>query len=102
MLLVCLNCPLDAVDVDEILQPKAPASCGDNKEKSDCLDLGSQAGDCAWCKGDYMPPSCLDTMAAKYLPDTVAICKMPKHSNGEDDSQQVWELYVDTGTPSVH
>jgi hypothetical protein len=57
---------------------KAPASCADNKEKRDCLKLGSQEGDCAWCEGDYMPASCMSAMAAKYLPEMVAKCKLPK------------------------
>jgi hypothetical protein len=59
--------------------PKPEAiSCGDNKEKADCLDLGAQEGDCAWCKGDFMPPSCVGIDAAKWIPETVAHCKMPK------------------------
>jgi hypothetical protein len=57
---------------------KAPASCADNKEKRDCVKLGSQEGDCAWCEGEYMPASCMSAMAAKYLPETVAKCKLPK------------------------
>jgi len=29
----------------------------------DCLDLGAQEGDCAWCKGDFMPASCVSVSA---------------------------------------
>jgi hypothetical protein len=57
---------------------KAPATCADNKDKHDCTKLGSQEGDCAWCVGQYMPASCMSAMAAKYLPETVAKCKLPK------------------------
>eukprot|EP00882_Tetradesmus_deserticola_P000435 GHRQ01000479.1.p1 GENE.GHRQ01000479.1~~GHRQ01000479.1.p1 ORF type:complete len:214 (+),score=88.72 GHRQ01000479.1:70-642(+) len=57
---------------------KAPATCGDNKKKHDCLKLGSQEGDCAWCAGGFMPDSCLSATAAKYLPEMVAKCKLPK------------------------
>jgi hypothetical protein len=57
---------------------KAPASCADNKDKRDCTKLGSQEGDCAWCEGAYMPASCMSAMAAKYLPEMVAKCKLPK------------------------
>jgi hypothetical protein len=59
-------------------KPKPPTSCGDNKEKDDCLELGAQEGDCAWCKGDYMPPSCVGVDAAKWIPETVAHCKLPQ------------------------
>src|SRR5512135_1054455 len=52
-------------------KPKAPTSCGDNKEKRDCLDLGAEEGDCAWCEGDFMPASCVSTMAAKWIPEQV-------------------------------
>ncbi|KAF6254872.1 hypothetical protein COO60DRAFT_275649 [Scenedesmus sp. NREL 46B-D3] len=62
---------------------KAPASCADNKEKHDCLKQGSQEGDCAWCKGEYMPASCMSATAAKYLPATVAKCKLPKKHREE-------------------
>jgi hypothetical protein len=74
-------------------KPKAPTSCGDNKEKDDCLDLGAQEGDCAWCKGDYMPPSCVGVDAAKWIPETVAHCKMPK---GKKDADVVTNSVTNT------
>jgi len=64
-------------DVDK-KKKKAAVSCGDNKEKDDCLDVGAEEGDCAWCKGDFMPPSCVSVKAAEWIPGTVASCKMPK------------------------
>jgi len=68
-------------------KPKAPTSCGDNKEKHDCLHLGAEEGDCAWCEGDFMPASCVSTMAAKWIPEQVAKCKMPKkHKTDSLDS----------------
>jgi hypothetical protein len=42
------------------------------------VELGSEEGECAWCVGTYMPASCMSAMAAKYLPETVAKCKLPK------------------------
>lgn len=59
-------------------KPKPPTSCGDNKDKHDCLHLAAQEGDCAWCEGDYMPASCVGVKAAQYIPETVAKCKLPK------------------------
>jgi hypothetical protein len=57
---------------------KAPASCADNKDKHDCKKLGSEEGECAWCEAGYMPASCMSAMAAKYLPEMVAKCKLPE------------------------
>jgi hypothetical protein len=51
-------------------KPKAPVSCGDNKEKHDCLD-GAEEGDCAWCEGDFMPASCVGVKAAEWIPEQV-------------------------------
>jgi len=65
-------------------KPKAPTSCGDNKEKHDCLDLGAEEGDCAWCKGDFMPASCVGVKAAEWIPEQVAKCKMPKKHKKDD------------------
>jgi hypothetical protein len=68
-------------------QPKKPTSCGDNDNKGDCLDLGADEGDCAWCQGGFMPPSCVDTGAAKWIPEFVAKCKLPKkHKKAADDA----------------
>jgi hypothetical protein len=59
-------------------KPKPQAvSCGDNDNKADCLDLGAQEGQCAWCKGDFMPASCVGLKAAEWIPETVAKCKLP-------------------------
>lgn len=69
--------PTQALDKKHKPKPKpkkAPASCGDNKEKHDCLHLGAEEGECAWCEGGFMPPSCLATMAAKWLPEQVGGC----------------------------
>jgi hypothetical protein len=66
------------IRVLDVNKPKAPTSCSDNKNKHDCLHLGAQEGDCAWCAGDYMPASCLSAAAAKYIPEQVAKCKLPK------------------------
>jgi hypothetical protein len=68
-------------------KPKPPTSCGDNKDKHDCLHLGAQEGDCAWCAGDYMPASCMSAAAAKYIQEQVAKCKLPKKH--EDDEVEV-------------
>jgi hypothetical protein len=69
---------VESLDKKKKKPAKAPASCADNKDKRDCTKLGSQEGDCAWCEGGYMPASCMSAMAAKYLPETVARCKLPK------------------------
>lgn len=61
-----------------------PASCGDNKDKHACLKVGASEGECAWCKGTYMPGSCISSMAAKYLPTMVAECKMPKKKKQQE------------------
>jgi hypothetical protein len=59
-------------------KPKPQAvSCGDNDNKEDCLELGAQEGQCAWCKGDFMPASCVGLKAAEWIPETVAKCKLP-------------------------
>jgi hypothetical protein len=43
-------------------EPKpAATSCGDNDNKHDCLCVGAAEGECAWCAGDFMPPSCVST-----------------------------------------
>lgn len=71
---------------DDPPKPKPPVSCGDNKAKHDCLELGAQEGQCAWCKGDFMPPSCVGLKAAAWIPSTVAECKRPaKPSSGGGD-----------------
>ena len=62
---------IQALDKKHKPKPKAPTSCGDNKEKHDCLHLGAEEGDCAWCEGDFMPASCVATMAAKWIPEQV-------------------------------
>lgn len=64
-------------------KPKPPTSCGDNKEKRDCLRLGAEEGDCAWCAGDFMPASCVGVKAAEWIPEQVATCKMPKKKKHE-------------------
>lgn len=66
-------------------KPKTPTSCGDNKEKHDCIHLGAKEGECAWCAGQYMPGSCLSSFAAKFIPDMVAKCKLPKKHRDSDD-----------------
>ena len=79
LLLLQEQAVVDAAAANKKKKPaKAPASCADNKDKHDCVKLGSQEGDCAWCEGQYMPASCMSAMAAKYLPETVAKCKLPK------------------------
>jgi hypothetical protein len=78
---------IEALDKKHKPKPKAPTSCGDNKEKHNCLHLGAEEGDCAWCEGDFMPASCVATMAAKWIPEQVAKCKMPKkHKTDSLDS----------------
>jgi uncharacterized membrane protein YgcG len=67
-------------------KPKAPPSCGDQKERRDCLKVGAEEGDCAWCEGDFMPASCVGVKAAEWIPEQVAKCKMPKKHKKEDDS----------------
>jgi uncharacterized membrane protein YgcG len=66
-------------------KPKPPTSCGDNKERRDCLKLGAEEGDCAWCEGDFMPASCGGVKAAEWIPEQVAKCRMPK-KHKEDNS----------------
>jgi hypothetical protein len=78
----CNNPPKDDTSVQEAPgddpKPKPQAvSCGDNDNKADCLDLGAQEGQCAWCKGDFMPASCVGLKAAEWIPGTVAKCKLP-------------------------
>jgi hypothetical protein len=68
---LCCPCIPQALDKKHKPKPKAPTSCGDNKEKHDCLHLGAEEGDCAWCEGDFMPASCVATMAAKWIPEQV-------------------------------
>jgi hypothetical protein len=51
-------------------KPRPAVSCGDNKEKHDCLD-GAEEGDCAWCEGDFMPASCVGVKAAEWIPEQV-------------------------------
>jgi hypothetical protein len=68
----------DTLDKKKKKPAKAPATCADNKDKRDCTKLGSEEGECAWCEGGYMPASCMSAMAAKYLPETVAKCTLPK------------------------
>jgi hypothetical protein len=69
---------VESLDKKKKKPAKVPATCADNKDKRDCTKLGSQEGDCAWCEGGYMPASCMSAMAAKYLPEMVAKCKLPK------------------------
>jgi hypothetical protein len=67
--LVTLRC---AVQADKPKpKPKAPPSCGDNKERRDCLKVGAEEGDCAWCEGDFMPASCVGVKAAEWIPEQV-------------------------------
>ncbi|WIA16331.1 hypothetical protein OEZ85_013030 [Tetradesmus obliquus] len=87
----------ESSDDDDKPKAKAPTSCGDNKEKEDCLDLGAQEGDCAWCKGDFMPPSCVGVDAAKWIPETVAHCKVPKGKKGADVTDTVTKMKSDSG-----
>ncbi|WIA36528.1 hypothetical protein OEZ86_007822 [Tetradesmus obliquus] len=85
----------ESSDDDDKPKPKA-VSCGDNKEKDDCLDLGAEEGDCAWCKGDLMPPSCVGVDAAKWIPETVAHCKVPKGEKGADVTDTVTNMKIDS------
>ena len=66
----CSPLPVQSSDDPDKPKPKA-TSCGDNKEKRDCLDLGAEEGDCAWCKGDFMPASCVGVKAAEWIPEQV-------------------------------
>lgn len=77
---------------DDKPKPKPPTSCGDNKERHDCLHLGAEEGDCAWCEGGFMPASCLAVQAAKFLPEQVAKCKMPKKKKHGDEKKAASEL----------
>jgi hypothetical protein len=82
--------PADDDDDDrlEADKPKAPVSCGDNKERRDCLKVGAEEGECAWCEGDFMPASCVGVKAAEWIPEQVAKCKMPKKHKKDDDTLQ--------------
>jgi hypothetical protein len=76
----------DDDDDDDKPKPKAPVSCGDNKARRDCLELGAEEGECAWCEGDYMPASCVGIKAAQYIPEQVAKCKLPKKHKKAGDA----------------
>jgi hypothetical protein len=67
-----LCCPWQA-DKPDKPKPKPPTSCGDNKERRDCLKMGAEEGDCAWCEGDFMPASCVGVKAAEWIPEQVRV-----------------------------
>jgi hypothetical protein len=52
-------------------KPKQAATCADIKEKKECVKDGSEAGECAWCVGKFMPVMCMDADKAKYIPEQV-------------------------------
>ena len=72
-----------ALQSDDKPKPKAPVSCGDNKEKHDCLD-GAEEGDCAWCEGDFMPASCVGVKAAEWIPEQVCAFSIGRRAGWRD------------------